>query len=148
MNSNERFGQIESLLVDVLRRLDQLTERMDRQAGQIDQIIDILKLSDKRQTQAEERQDLALAEIKAQGQRLDKQGQQIDKQGQQIDKQGQRLEEHSQYIKAMLTAQTQMLDLLTRTNTKADSLVGQVPTVIAFESRIERLENAVFNKAS
>lgn len=120
MDYNERFGQIEALLADLLRR-------MDRQAGQIDDIIGILKISDARQTRAEKRQDRAegrqdamLAEIKSQGQRLD----------------------------SMLTTQMQMLELMSRQATRTDELEQRIPTIAAYESRVRRLEDAVFNKAS
>jgi predicted nucleic acid-binding Zn-ribbon protein len=134
MNYNERFGQIEAMLADLLRR-------MDRQAEQIDSIISILKISDERQTRAEERQDAMLAEIREQGQRIDAQGQRIDAQGQRIDAQGQRLD-------ALLTAQMRMLDLMSRQSGKTDELTQQIPSIAAYESRVRRLEEAVFNKAS
>ena len=127
MNYNERFGQIEAMLADPLRR-------MDRQAEQIDSIISILKSSDERQTRAEERQDAMLAEIREQGQRIDAQGQRIDAQGRRTD--------------ALLTAQMQMLDLMSRQSGKTDELTQQIPSIAAYESRMRRLEEAVFNKAS
>ena len=127
MNYNERFGQIEAMLADLLRR-------MDRQAEQIDSIISILKSSDERQTRAEERQDAMLAEIREQGQRIDAQGQRIDAQGRRTD--------------ALLTAQMQMLDLMSRQSGKTDELTQQIPSIAAYESRMRRLEEAVFNKAS
>lgn len=127
MNYNERFGQIEAMLADLLRR-------MDRQAEQIDSIISILKSSDERQTRAEERQDAMLAEIREQGQRIDAQGQRIDAQGRRTD--------------ALLTAQMQMLDLMSRQTSKTDELTQQIPSIAAYESRVRRLEEAVFNKAS
>ena len=127
MTYNERFGQIEAMLADLLRR-------MDRQAEQIDSIISILKSSDERQTRAEERQDAMLAEIREQGQRIDAQGQRIDAQGQRTD--------------ALLTAQMQMLDLMSRQSGKTDELTQQIPSIAAYESRVRRLEEAVFNKAS
>lgn len=127
MNYNERFGQIEAMLADLLRR-------MDRQAEQIDSIISILKISNEQQTRAEERQDAMLAEIREQGQRIDAQGQRIDAQGRRTD--------------ALLTAQMQMLDLMSRQTSKTDELTQQIPSIAAYESRVRRLEEAVFNKAS
>ncbi len=120
MNYNERFGQIEAMLADLLRR-------MDRQAEQIDSIINILKISDERQTRAEERQDAMLLEIREQGQRIDAQGQRTD---------------------ALLNTQMRMLDLMSRQSTKTDELAQQLPAIAAYESRVRRLEEAVFNKAS
>lgn len=126
MNSNERFGQIEAMLAELLRR-------MDRQSEQIDAIIGILKISDERQTRAEERQtraeerqDSMLVEIKAQGQRIDEQGKRQD---------------------VMLQTQMQMLELMSRQTTRTEELTQRIPTVIAFEDRVRRLEEAVFNKA-
>jgi hypothetical protein len=126
MDYNERFGQIESLLADLLRR-------MDRQSEQIDSIISILKISDERQTRAEERQtraeerqDAMLAEIKAQGKRLDEQGQRQD---------------------IMLKTQMQMLELMSRNSTKTDELTQRIPSILEYETRVRRLEEAVFNKA-
>ncbi|WP_162550228.1 hypothetical protein [Hymenobacter nivis] len=55
MESNERFGQIGTLLADLLRQIDQQAGQIDRQIGQIDDIIGILKISDARQAQAGER---------------------------------------------------------------------------------------------
>ena len=141
MDYNERFGQIEMMLADLLRR-------MDRQAEQMDAVINILKISDERQTRAEERQaqaeerqiraeerqtrseerqaraeerqDAMMAEIKAQGQRTD----------------------------SLLTTQMQMLELMSRQANKTDELTQRIPTIAAYESRVRRLEDAVFNKAS
>ena len=120
MDYNERFGQIEALLADLLRR-------MDRQAGQIDDIIGILKISDARQTRAEERQDTIMLEIKNQGQEIKAQGQRLD---------------------SMLNTQMQMLELMSRQATRTDDLEQRIPTIAAYESRVRRLEDAVFNKAS
>ena len=71
MDINERFGQLETTLAEMLRH-------MDRQSEQIDDIIKILKISDARQTRAEERQDLTLAEIKRMGDRIDRHSEYID----------------------------------------------------------------------
>lgn len=173
MDSNERFGSIEAMLADLLRSVDKLTEKMEqmsgyvrsqgeqlgkltrfaeRQDGQIDDIIKILKMSDARHTKAEIRQDEALDAIRAQGKRLDEQGRQLDKQGKRLDEQGKRLEEQSRRadantegLKQLLQAQAQMMGLLTHTSNRTDKLTGQDE---ANEARFQRLEEAVFRKAS
>lgn len=145
MNYNERFGQIETMLADLLRR-------MDRQAEQIDSIINILKISDERQTRAEERQDAMLAEIRRDSaestRRFNEQNESIKAQGQRIDAQGQSIKEQGQRTDTMLNTQMQMLELMSRQATRTDELEQRVPTIVAFESRMRRLEDAVFNKAS
>jgi hypothetical protein len=138
MDYNERFGQIEALLADLLRR-------MDRQAEQIGDIIDILKLSDERQTRAEERQDAVLADMRrgfaASDQRFDEQGKRFDEHNQRIIEQGKRTD-------ALLDTQMRMLELMSRQANKADELAERVPAIAAYETRVRRLEDAVFNKAS
>lgn len=138
MNYNERFGQIEALLADLLRR-------MDRQAEQIDQIISILKISDERQTRAEERQDLMLADMQRgfteSNRRFNEHNEQIKEQVRLTREQGQRLD-------TMLNTQMQMLELMSRQATRTDELAERIPAVAAYESRVRRLEDAVFNKAS
>lgn len=71
MGKKERFGQTETLLADLLRRMDKQAGQMDQQSGQIDDIIGTLKISDARETRTEERQDAMQAEIKQQGVRTD-----------------------------------------------------------------------------
>lgn len=134
MDYNERFGQIEALLADLLRR-------MDRQAGQIDDIISILKISDERQTRAEERQTRAEERQTRAEERQESMMLEIKNQGQEIKAQGQRMD-------TMLNTQLQMLELMSRQATRTDELEQRVPTIIAYESRMRRLEEAVFNKAS
>lgn len=74
MESNRRFGQIETLLADLLRRMDRQAGQVDRQSDQIDDIIGILKTSDTCPAQTEERQDAVLAGIKQQGSQTEQQG--------------------------------------------------------------------------
>ncbi len=127
MDYNERFGQIEALLADLLRRMDRQAEKMDRQSGQIDDIIGILKISDARHTRMEERQDKAevrqdamLLEIKQQGARLD----------------------------TLLQTQMKMLELMSNNANRTDEMERKFPVITAYEARFQRLEAAVFNKAS
>ena len=127
MNSNERFGQIEAMLADLLRRMDRQAEQMDRQAEQMDHVIDILKISDARQTRAEERQDAMLTEIRQVGQRTDA---------------------NQENIRTMLTAQQHLLDLMIHNSRRTDSLEARTIPLLTYEARFQRLEEAVFNKAS
>ena len=152
MDYNERFGQIEALLADLLRRMDRQAEKMDRQSEQIDSIIGILKLSDERQTRAEERQDAMLADMK-QGfadmdGRFNQHNQRIIDQNQRLVEQNQRLVEQGQRLDATLNTQLKMLELMSRQATKTDELAERMPAIAAYESRVRRLEEAVFNKAS
>ena len=137
MNYNERFGQIEALLADLLHR-------MDRQAEQIDSIISILKISDERQTRAEERQtraeerqDAVLAEMRRGFAESDRR----------FAEQGKRLEDHGKRIDTMLDTQMRMLELMSRQANKTDELAERIPAIAAYEGRVRRLEDAVFNKA-
>ena len=133
MDTNERFGQIETMLAEMLRR-------MGRQSEQIDDIIKILKISDERQTRAderqtraeqrqtraEERQDLALAEIKRLGDRTDK---------------------HAEYIDLNIKFLLQQADLSALNARRTDALERQMPNLLSYETRFQRLEDVVFNKA-
>lgn len=138
MDYNERFGQIEALLADLLRR-------MDRQGEQIGDIISILKISDERQTRAEERQtragerqDAMLADMKRGFAEADRR---FNEHNEQIKAQGQRID-------TMLNTQMRMLELMSHQANKTGELEQRVPTIIAFETRMRRLEDAVFNQAS
>ena len=145
MNYNERFGQIEALLADLLRR-------MDRQAEQIDQIISILKISDERQTRAEERQtraeerqDMMLTDMRRGFAEADRR---FNEHNEQIKEQVRLTREQGQRLDTMLNTQMQMLELMSRQATRTDELAERIPAVAAYESRVRRLEDAVFNKAS
>ena len=131
MNYNERFGQIEAMLAGLLRR-------MDRQAEQMDDVINILKISDERQTRAEERQDTVLTEMQRGFANADRK----------FEEQNQRLIDQGKRQDVMLNTQVQMLEVLSRQATRTDDLEQHVPTIVAFEGRMRRLEEAVFNKAS
>jgi chromosome segregation ATPase len=145
MNYNERFGQIETMLADLLRR-------MDRQAEQIDSIINILKVSDERQTRAEERQTRAEERQTRAEERQDSMLAEMRrgfaKSEHQFNEQNERIKEQGQRIETMLNTQMQMLELMSRQATRTDELEQRVPTILAFENRMRRLEDAVFNKAS
>ena len=141
MDYNERFGQIEALLADLLRRMDRQAEQMNQQSGQIDDIIGILKISDARQTRMEELQSEVLVEVKRQGARLEQQGARLEQQGAQIEKQGNQLDK-------LLQTQMKMLELMSYNATRTDELERKFPILTAYEARFQRLEQAVFNKAS
>ena len=138
MDYNERFGRVEALLADLLRR-------MDRQAEQIDAIINILKLSDERQTRADERQDALLAEIRRDSAESTRR---FDESARRFDESTRRFDEQNERIETLLDTQLQMLKLMSRQADKTDELAERVPTIAGYESRVRRLEDAVFNKAS
>ena len=145
MDYNERFEQIEALLTDLLRR-------MDRQAEQIDAIINILKISDERQTRAEERQDAILTEMRRGFTESDRRFVESDRHfaesNRRFDEQNQRIEEQGKHVETLLNTQMRMLELMSRQVNKADELAERVPAIAAYEGRVRRLEDAVFNKAS
>jgi|GEM_PF-5844021 len=122
------------MLADLLRRMDRQAEQMDRQAEQMDHVIDILKISDARQTRAEERQDAMLTEIREIGQRTDANQARIDA--------------TQENIRTMLTAQQQLLDLMVHNSRRTDALEVRTTPLLTYEARFQRLEEAVFNKAS
>ena len=145
MNYNERFGQIEAMLADLLRR-------MDRQSEQIDTVINILKISDERQTRAEERQTRAEERQTRAEERQDavltemRRG--FAESDRRFNEQNMRLEEQGKHVETLLNTQMQMLELMSRQANKTDELAQRVPAIAAYESRVRRLEDAVFNKAS
>ena len=138
MDYNERFGQVEALLADLLRR-------MDHQAEQIDAIINILKLSDERQTRAEERQDAMLTEMRRDSTESTRR---FDESARRFDESTRRFDEQNERIETLLDTQLQMLKLMSRQADKTDELAERVPTIAGYEGRVRRLEDAVFNKAS
>ena len=155
MNTNERFDQLESLLVDLARKVDQ-------QGEQIAQIIAVLN----RQGEAIASQSEAIASqgeaITRQEQRLDNISEQIgdiinilkmsatrhiqveqrqDGMMVEIKEQGRRLDES-------LNVQLQMLQLMRAGNDKTDDLAGRLAPLEDQEPRIKRLEDQVFRAAS
>lgn len=134
MDANKRFDQLESLLADLARQQDQQMEllnshsailerqerRLDNISEQIGDIITILKISETRHTQAEQRQDTMLVEIHEQGRRLDE----------------------------ALNVQLQMLQLMRVGNEKTDDLARRLLPLENQEPRLKRLEDEVFKAAS
>jgi hypothetical protein len=141
MDNNKRFDQLESLLVDLARKVDQqgeaiakqgeaiakqggTIERIERHLDSIDEqigdIINIFKLSEARHTQAEQRAELLATEIKEQGRRTDE----------------------------TIQVQIQMLALMRAGNAKAEALDQRLGLTENQEPRIKRLEDEVFRAAS
>ena len=134
MDTNQRFDQLESLLVDLARKVDQqgeaiksqgealvrIEKRLDGIEDQIGDIINIFKLSEARHTQAEQRAEVLATEIKEQGRRTDE----------------------------TIQVQMQMLALMRAGNAKAEGLDQRLGLVENQEPRLKRLEDEVFRAAS
>jgi len=148
MDSNQRFDQLESLLVDLARKVDQQGEAIARQGeaiarqgeaiiqqgtaierierrldsidDQIGDIINIFKLSEARHTQSEQRLDMLATEIQEQGRRTDE----------------------------ALQIQMQMISLMRTGNNKTEALEQRFESLEAQEPRLKRLEDEVFRAAS
>ncbi len=148
MDSKERFDQLESLLVDLARKVDQQGEAIARQeikldaiGEQIGDIINILKISETRHTQAEQRQDAILAEL----QRL---GKRTDATVEAIKLLLKRQEATDTRLDGVVQAQLQMLQLQRLDADKLDDLSRRLPAAEGQEPRIKRLEDEVFRAAS
>ena len=148
MDSKERFDQLESLLVDLARKVDRQGEAITRQeikldaiGEQIGGIIDILKISEARHTQAEQRQDAILAEL----QRL---GKRTDASVEAIRLLLKRQEATDTRLDGTVQAQLQMLQLQRLDADKLDDLSCRLPATEGQEPRIKRLEDEVFRAAS
>ena len=141
MDVNQRFDQLESLLVDLARKQDQQAEqikqlisavtRQEKRLDSVDQrltdigeqigdIINIFKLSEARHTRTEERLGELAVEIKEQGRRTDE----------------------------TIQVQMQMLTLMRAGNDKADDLARRLAPLEDQEPRLKRLEDEVFRAAS
>jgi chromosome segregation ATPase len=141
MDSNQRFDQLESLLVDLARKVDQhgeaiakqsatierieqriggIEQRLDNIEDQIGDIINIFKLSEARHTQSEQRLDMLATEIQEQGRRTDE----------------------------ALQIQMQMIALMRAGNNKTEALEQRYSMLENQEPRIKRLEDEVFRAAS
>lgn len=148
MDSKERFDQLESLLVDLARKVDQQGEAIARQEIKLDAIgeqigdtINILKISETRHTQAEQRQDAILAEL----QRL---GKRTDATVEAIKLLLKRQEATDTRLDGVVQAQLQMLQLQRLDADKLDDLSRRLPAAEGQEPRIKRLEDEVFRAAS
>jgi hypothetical protein len=127
MDTNQRFDQLESLLVDLARKVDQqgealvrIEKRLDGIEDHIGDIINIFKLSEARHTQAGQRAEILATEIKEQGRRTDE----------------------------TIQVQMQMLALMRAGNAKAEGLDQRLGLTENQEPRIKRLEDEVFRAAS
>jgi DNA repair ATPase RecN len=141
MDSKQRFDQLESLIVDLARKVDQqgeaigrieqrlggieqrvggIEQRLDNIEDQIGDIINIFKLSEARHTQSEQRLDMLATEIQEQGRRTDE----------------------------ALQIQMQMIALMRAGNNKTEALEQQYSLLENQEPRIKRLEDEVFRAAS
>ena len=134
MDSNQRFDQLESLLVDLARKVDQqgeaiakqgtsidrIGQRLDSIEDQIGDIINIFKLSEARHTQSEQRLDMLATAIQEQGRRTDE----------------------------ALQIQMQMIALMRAGNNKTEALEQRYSLLENQEPRIKRLEDEVFRAAS
>jgi hypothetical protein len=130
MDTNQRFDQLESLLVDLARKVDQqgeaikkqgealvrIEKRLDGIEDQIGDIINIFKLSEARHTQSEQRVEMLANELKEQGRRTDE----------------------------TIQVQMQMLALMRAGNAKAEGLDQRLGLTENQEPRIKRLEDEVF----
>ena len=183
MDSNKRFDQLESLLVDLARKQDQQAGqiarilealnqhgeilarqdeaiarqgeaiarqgeaiarqevRLDNISDQIGDIITILKLSEARHTETEQRQDALMAEIKVQSQRQD-----VAVEALKVLLK--RQETTSSRLDGVVQTQLQMLQLMQSDAEKVTALADRLPTLEGQEPRIKRLEDEVFRAAS
>lgn len=95
-----------------------LLRHMGRPGEQIDQIISILKISDERQTRAEERQDALLTEIKRGFAEADRR----------FDEHNERIKDQGQHFDTMLNIQMQMRKLMNRQATRTEELTECLPS--------------------
>ncbi len=169
MDSKERFDQLEGLLVDLARKVDQQGEaiarqgeaiarqgeaiawqgeaiarqeiRLDNISEQLGDIINILKISEARHTQVEQQQTEMLLEI----QRL---GQRTDATVEAIKLLLNRQQATDTRLDGVVQAQLQMLQLQRLDADKIDDLSRRLPAAEGQEPRIKRLEDEVFRAAS
>lgn len=180
MDNKQRFDQLESLLVDLARKVDQqgeqiaeiiqvlnrqgeaihhqseainrqgagitrLGEIMEQHFGdvgeQIGDIINILKLSEARHTEAAQQQAESMAEIRRLGARTDASVEAIKLLlGRQ--------QATDTRLDGMVQTQLQMLQLQRLDADKLDDLSHRLPAAEGQEPRIKRLEDEVFRAAS
>jgi hypothetical protein len=115
--------------------------RLDAIGDQIGDIITILKLSEARHTETEQRQAVLMAEIKTQGQRQDVAVEALRA----LLK---RQETTDSRLDGVVQTQLQMLQLMRADADKLDDLAQRLPIVEGQEPRIKRLEDEAFRAAS
>ena len=169
MDYNKRFDQLESLLVDLARKVDQQGEAIERQGEAIGRQGEAIGRQGEaigrqgeaigRQGEAIGRQGEAIGRIE---QRLDNIGEQIEgiigifklsearhtQAEQQIEALALEIKEQGRRTDEALQVQMQMLALMRATNAKADDLNQRLGVVEGQEPRIQRLEDQVFRAAS
>ena len=169
MDSKERFDQLESLLVNLARKVDQqgeqitqiitvlnrqdeaitrqgeattrIEQRLDDVGEQIGDIINILKLSEARHTEAAQQQAEMMSEI----QRL---GKRTDASVEAIKLLLNRQQATDTRLDGVVQTQLQMLQLQRLDADKLDDLSRRLPATESQEPRIKRLEDEVFRAAS
>lgn len=114
--------------------------RLDNIGDQIGDIINILKLSEARHTEGEQRQEALMAEIKGQSQRQDVAVEALRA----LLK---RQENTDSRLDGVVQTQLQMLQLMRADADKVDGLAQRLPTAEGQEPRIKRLEDEVFRAA-
>ncbi len=122
---------------EILHRQEQ---RLDAIGDQIGDIINILKISNARHTETEQRQDAMMAEIKMQGQRQDAAVEALRA----LLK---RQENTDSRLDGLVQTQLQMLQLMRADAEKVDDLAQRLPAVEGQEPRIKRLEDEIFRAA-
>ncbi len=155
MDTNKRFDQLESLLVDLARKVDQQGEAIARQGEAIAWQGEAIA----RQGETIGRQGEAIGRIEQQLENIGEQigdiigifklsearhtqtEQRVEQLALEIKEQGRRTDE-------ALQVQMQMLALMRATNAKADGLDQRLGVVEGQTPRIQRLEDHVFRAAS
>jgi chromosome segregation ATPase len=141
---NSHTGALNSLTEIAARHaasLERQEIRLDAVGDQIGDIINILKLSEARHTDTEQRQDAMMAEIKTQSQRQDVAVEALRA----LLK---RQENTDSRLDGVVQTQLQMLQLMRADADKLDNLAQRLPGVEGQEPRIKRLEDEVFRAAS
>lgn len=169
MDNKQRFDQLESLLVDLARKVDQQGEQiaeiiqvLNRQgeainrqgeainrqekllaivSEQVDGVVELLKLSIARHTEAERQQAETMAEI----QRL---GKRTDASIEAIKLLLKRQENTDARLDSVVQTQLQMLQLQRLDADKIDDMNRRLPAAESQEPRLKRLEDEVFRAAS
>jgi chromosome segregation ATPase len=162
MDVNQRFDQLESLLVDLARKQDQ-------QAEQIKQLITAVTRQEKRLDSVDQRLERVDQRLERVDQRLERIDQRLDGIGEQIGdiinifklsearhtQTEQRLDELAVEIKEQgrrtdetIQVQMQMLALMRAGNEKTDDLARRLAPLEGQEPRLKRLEGEVFRAAS
>jgi hypothetical protein len=128
--------------------LQRQEQRLDAVGDQIGDIITVLKLSEDRHTDTEQRQDAMMAEIKTQGQRLDAQSQRQDAAVEALRVLLKRQENTDSRLAGLVQTQLQLLQLMRADVEKVADLAQRLPAAEGQKPRSKRLEDEVFRAAS